>query len=117
MAVGYPAEEEQAPVWDRVGRAAPEHKDEIVVNEIFGRLYTRAALPEMLRAIESWRPHLIVRESGELSSSLAAELHGLPQARVAVTLGLEEEFLALLHGALDDLRHEVGLLAGRVGKH
>ena len=89
LPIGYPSEEETGPVWERVERASPEQKEEIVINEVFGRLYTRAALPGMLTAVETWRPDLIVGESGELSSSLAAELHGVPQARVAVTLGLE----------------------------
>jgi UDP:flavonoid glycosyltransferase YjiC (YdhE family) len=109
MPFDFPSEEEMGPVWERVERAAHEHKDAIVVKEVFGRLYTRAALPGMLTTIESWRPNLIVRESGELSSSLAAELHGVPQARVAVTLGLEDEFLAFLPGVLDGLRDELGL--------
>ena len=109
LPIGYPSEEETGPIWERVERASPEQKEEIVIHEVFGRLYTRAALPGMLTAVETWRPDLIVGESGELSSSLAAELHGVPQARVAVTLGLEHEFHALLGGALDDLRHELGL--------
>jgi len=106
---GYPSEEEVGPIWARVQSASPEDKDLIVVNELFGRLYTRAALPGMLNMVEEWRPHLIVRESAELSSSLAAELHGVPQVRVAVTLGMEDLFLSMLHGSLDDLRDELGL--------
>ena len=109
LAIGYPSDEEQAPIWERVEQASPEDKDAIVVSELFGRLYTRAALPEMLTAVEEWRPHLILRESAELSSSLAAELHGVPQVRVAVTLGLEDVFLAMLRGSLDDLREQLGL--------
>ena len=96
LPVGYPSEEELGPVWERVERASPQGKEQIVINEVFGRLYTRAALPGMLTAVETWRPDLIIGESGELSSSLAAELHGVPQARVAVTLGLEDEFHTLL---------------------
>jgi UDP:flavonoid glycosyltransferase YjiC (YdhE family) len=110
LPVGYPSEEAHAPVWERVESAcAPHEKDAIVVRELFGALYPKAALPAMLTAVERWRPDLIVRESGELAGSLAAELHGVPQARVAVTLGLEEEFLAYLPGVLDDLRDELGL--------
>ncbi len=109
VSIGYPSDEEMGPVWARVERAAPEDKDAIVVNEVFGRLYTRAALPLMIDLVDSWGPDLIVRESGELSATLAAELRRVPQARVAVTLGLEDEFHAMLHGALDDLRAELGL--------
>ena len=109
LPVGYPSDEEQGPIWERVEQASPIEKEQIVIHEVFGRLYTRAALPGMLTAVETWRPDLIIGESGELSSSLAAELHGVPQARVAVTLGLEDQFHALLRGALDDLREELGL--------
>ena len=110
LPVGYPSEEEQGPLWARVESAeALEEKDAIVVRELFGGLYPRAALPAILTAVERWRPDLVVRESGELAASLAAERHGVPQARVAVTLGLEDEFLALLPGVLDGLREELGL--------
>lgn len=109
VSIGYPSDEEMGPVWARVERAAPEDKDAIVVNEVFGRLYTRAALPLMIDLVDSWGPDLIVHESGELSATLAAELRRVPQARVAVTLGLEDEFHSMLHGALDDLRAELGL--------
>lgn len=110
LPVGYPSEEEQAPLWERVESAcALEEKDAIVVRELFGGLYPRAALPAILSAVERWRPDLIVRESGELAGSLAAERYGVPQARVAVTLGLEDEFLAFLPGVLDGLREELGL--------
>ena len=45
LPVGYPPEEETGPIWERVERASPDQKEEIVIHEVFGRLYTRAALP------------------------------------------------------------------------
>jgi UDP:flavonoid glycosyltransferase YjiC (YdhE family) len=109
LPIGHPTDEELGPVWARVGPASAEEKERIVVTEIFGRLYTRAALPAMLEAVDGWRPDLVLRESAEFSSSLAAEVHGVPQARVSVLLGQEEGFLGYVPGVLGELRAELGL--------
>ncbi|MBK3662595.1 hypothetical protein JJE66_15255 [Bradyrhizobium diazoefficiens] len=44
----------------------------------------RAALPKLQRTIQEFRPDLIVRESAEFASLVAAEAAGVPQAGVAV---------------------------------
>jgi UDP:flavonoid glycosyltransferase YjiC (YdhE family) len=69
-----------APVWSRT--AAVDH----VVQDLFVGLHARAALPGMLRAVAAWRPDVIVRESMEFASALAAEEHGVPVVRVGVHL-------------------------------
>jgi hypothetical protein len=69
-----------APVWSQT--AAVDH----VVQNLFVGLHARTALPGMRSIVAEWRPDVIVRESMEFASALAAEEHGVPQVRVGVHL-------------------------------
>jgi UDP:flavonoid glycosyltransferase YjiC (YdhE family) len=105
-----PADEELGPVWARVPELPPEEANEVVVSDIFGRLNTTAALPRLRETCEEWRPHVVVREPNEYGSALAAELHGIPHARVAIGLASTEELgLGLAAGAVDAIRQAEGL--------
>jgi UDP:flavonoid glycosyltransferase YjiC (YdhE family) len=79
--------------------------------ELFVRLYGAAALPGMLDAIEQWRPDVVVRETGEFSSLVAAERLGVPLAQVGIGLSTQvaAQLLPLAASGLDDLRATVGL--------
>jgi len=57
-----------------------------VIQELFIGLDARAALPGMLSAVEDWRPDLIVRETCEFASCVAAERFGVPLAQVGIHL-------------------------------
>ncbi|MPZ79849.1 MAG: glycosyltransferase [Actinophytocola sp.] len=78
--------------------------------EIFAHLAPRAMFPGVLDAIDSWRPDLVLREVGELSSHLAAVLRGVPQAQVMLGLSAFDDLLlpAIVPYA-DRLRSETGL--------
>src|SRR5215218_4364843 len=112
-AVGEPsrshAERAWAPVW------SPETSPGMarVVQDLFIRLHAGAALPAMLATVEEWRPDVVVRETLEFSSALAAERHGVPQARVGIHLDSSVDADGRLLGAavpaLDELRAELGL--------
>ncbi len=105
-----PPEEELGPVWARVPTVSREEAEQLVVGEIFGRLNTTAALPRLLEACEQWRPDLVLRESGEFGSALAAELHGVRHARVGTGLSATESiFLSLAAPAVDAIRADGGL--------
>jgi UDP:flavonoid glycosyltransferase YjiC (YdhE family) len=69
-----------APVWRR--EASVEH----VVHDLFGGLYARTAMADMLAAVDEWRPDVIVRETMEFASAAAAERHDVPQVRVGIHL-------------------------------
>ena len=69
-----------APVWSR--SASVEH----VVRDLFAGTHARAALAGMLAAVEQWRPDVIVRETMEFASAVAAARHGVPQVRVGIHL-------------------------------
>lgn len=57
-----------------------------VISELFGGLYARAVLPGMLSLIARRRPDVVVRETMEFASALAAERHGVRQIRVGIHL-------------------------------
>jgi hypothetical protein len=40
----------------------------LMIGEFFGGIDTRAALPDLLRIVETWQPDVVVRESWEFAS-------------------------------------------------
>jgi UDP:flavonoid glycosyltransferase YjiC (YdhE family) len=100
-------EAEAWPVYESTLGLSHEEANVRVIAEIFSRVYTRAALPGMQEAVASWRPHLILRETYEFASVIAAERHGIPHARVGTGLAAMEEWaLELAATASDDLDAE-----------
>src|SRR5215207_4897183 len=88
----------------------PEDANEVVIGEIFGRLNTTAGLPGLRAACEEWRPDAVLRDPTEYGSALAAVLHGIPHARVAIGLASSEELaLGIAAGAIDAIRQAEGL--------
>jgi UDP:flavonoid glycosyltransferase YjiC (YdhE family) len=105
-----PPEVELGAVWARVPELPPEEANEVVVGEVFGRLNTTAALPRLRAACEEWRPDVVVRDPNEYGSALAAELHGIPHARVAIGLASTEELgMGIAASAIDAIRKAEGL--------
>ncbi len=89
--VDDPADESLAPLWERVRAAGPGEQDRIVVNEIFAGEFARAALPGMRAVIARWRPDIVVRETLEFASLVAAGEFDVPEAHVSC-------FLAVMNG-------------------
>jgi UDP:flavonoid glycosyltransferase YjiC (YdhE family) len=105
-----PPEDELGEVWGRVPELPPGEANEVVVGEVFGRLNTTAALPRLRAACEEWRPDVVVRDPNEYGSALAAELHSIPHARVAIGLASTEELgMGIAAGAIDAIRQAEGL--------
>lgn len=105
-----PPEDELAAIWARVPELPPEEANEVVVGEIFGRLNTTAALPGLRAAFDEWRPDAVLRDPNEYGAALAAELHGIPHARVAIGLASVEALgLGIAAGAIDAIRQAEGL--------
>ena len=105
-----PPADELGEIWGRVPQLPPEEANEVVVGEIFGRLNSTAALPKLRAAFEAWRPDVVLRDPNEYASALAAELHGVPHARVAVGLVSSEELaLGIAAAAIDAIRRAEGL--------
>ena len=105
-----PPEDELGAIWGRVPQLAPEEANEVVVGQIFGRLNTTAALPELRAACAEWGPDVVIRDPNEYASALAAELHGIPHARVAIGLASTEELgLGIAAREIDAIRSAEGL--------
>lgn len=105
-----PPDDELAAVWSQLPALTGDEANRVVVAEIFGRLDSTASLPGIRKSCEQWEPDVVVRETAEFGSSLAAELHDVPQARVGVSLARFEHLaLSVAPGSLDDLRRSVGL--------
>jgi UDP:flavonoid glycosyltransferase YjiC (YdhE family) len=84
------------------------------LTKLYIGLYASAALEDTLAVIEEWRPDVVVRESAEFSSLVAAQRLGVPHARVGIGLStqLESQMLALAGPALDQLGATVGVGSG-----
>jgi MGT family glycosyltransferase len=105
-----PSEDELGAIWARVPELPPEEANEVVIGEIFGRLNTTAGLPRLRSACEEWRPDAVLRDPNEYGSALAAELHDIPHARVAIGLASSEELaLRIAADAIDAIRQAEGL--------
>jgi UDP:flavonoid glycosyltransferase YjiC (YdhE family) len=107
-----PPEDELGEVWSRVPSLSPDEQNLMVIREVFARLDAAASLPRLRDACAEWRPDVVLREPNEYGSAVAAELHGIPHARVAVGLSAMEELgLRIAGSTIDELRHSVGLPA------
>jgi UDP:flavonoid glycosyltransferase YjiC (YdhE family) len=105
-----PADDDLGPVWARVPELSPDDANKVVIGDIFGRLNTTAALPKLRAAIEEWRPDVVLRDPNEYASPMAAELHGVPHARVAICLASAEELaLGVARRPVDAIRRTEGL--------
>jgi UDP:flavonoid glycosyltransferase YjiC (YdhE family) len=107
-----PPPDELGQVWSRVATVSADEANVIVIRDIFGRLDATASVPRLRRACDEWRPEVVVRETSEYGSAIAAELSGIPHVRVGIGLAsLEELALGIVAETLDDLRRSVGLAA------
>ena len=68
-------------VFGRIGNLPFEEADRVVLAEVFGRLDAQAALPALGRIMTDWRPDVVVRETCEFGSLVAADRAAIAQAR------------------------------------
>jgi UDP:flavonoid glycosyltransferase YjiC (YdhE family) len=79
------------------------------VSELYVRMYGGAALEAMLHAIDDWRPDVVVRESAEFASLVAAERRAVAHAEVGIGLSIQtDRMLPAVAPALDELSATVG---------
>jgi UDP:flavonoid glycosyltransferase YjiC (YdhE family) len=65
-------------------RLTNDEQGVIMLRDVFGDIYARASLPGVLRAIEEFRPDMILREPTEFAGLLAAERRGVPHGRIGI---------------------------------
>jgi UDP:flavonoid glycosyltransferase YjiC (YdhE family) len=75
-----PAELVEDTLWRR------STSSEEAIRDVFVGLHAGTAFAGTLEAVAGWRPHVVVRESMELASALAADRHGIPVVRVGIHL-------------------------------
>jgi glycosyltransferase len=82
----------------------------VMVAEMFGRLAAQAALPALTKIMSDWRPDVVIRETCEFGSLVAAERAGVAQLHVAITMGrIGPGFVGLLETSLSELSAMAGL--------
>ena len=97
-------------VMGRMDAASADAAMPIAIQEIFYGLLARTVLPGVQAAIRDWQPDLVVREAAEPAGAIAAEVAGVPHARVDVhNPEVEAMFIRLGAGPVDALRVLAGL--------
>jgi UDP:flavonoid glycosyltransferase YjiC (YdhE family) len=107
-----PGDDVLDPIWARLNAVAHDEAaaTAIAAGEVFGGVNAIAAVPKLRLAIGTFAPQLIVRDSVEYGSLVAAELAKVRHARVAVhSISFEEVLPAHIAAPLDALRAFVGL--------
>lgn len=108
--VSDPPREEWMPLMGSFADLDLDRANALMIGEFFADIDTRAALPGLLRIAETWQPDVLVRESWEFASTIAADLLGIPLVRVGLGLASVEEFSVKLAAApLDAARVRAGL--------
>jgi UDP:flavonoid glycosyltransferase YjiC (YdhE family) len=101
-------------VFGRISQPTFEEMNRVMVAEIYGRLNAQAALPALTKIISDWRPDVVIRETCEFGSLVAAERAGVAQLHVAITMGrIGPGFIGLLETSLTELSTKAGLPPGR----
>jgi hypothetical protein len=91
--VDDPSPEEMAGTYGRLADLSHEDANILIVREVFGRLDATAAVPRLLAAIDECRPDVVVHESAEFGGAVAAEVRGVPHARVGIGLASVERLV------------------------
>jgi UDP:flavonoid glycosyltransferase YjiC (YdhE family) len=100
-----PPREEWMPLMGEFAQLDFESANAVMIGDFFAGLDVAAALPRLDALVEGWRPDVIVRESWEFGSTLVAELHGIPMARVGLgLLATEDKSLRLAAPRIDEAR-------------
>src|SRR3954469_5453390 len=109
-ALDEPDEAIMAQSWARVRAAkTPLEQGIIVFEDVFAGEFARSALPKLLRLADHWLPDVIVRETCEFASVLAAEAIGVPDVHVACFLAVLNARDYDLYEPLSDLRRQFDL--------
>jgi hypothetical protein len=80
------------PAWDRAF-ADPANASGVVIPEIFGRINAGALRAGMGAAMDDFKPDLVLRDPTEYASAVEADVRGLRQVRIGISLTVEEVFL------------------------
>jgi len=86
-----PAPDDMAAAFRAMDGMSHDEGNAWILGEVFARLDATAAAPGLCTTITDWHPDLVVRESAEFGSAVAAERLGVPHVRVATGLAAMED--------------------------
>lgn len=91
-------------VFSQIPSLLMRESDRLIVEEVFGRLDLRAALPAMREILDRWRPDVVLREPAELASYVGAQERGIPHVQTNIGLSSLDDFaLPLLEAPLAEV--------------
>jgi UDP:flavonoid glycosyltransferase YjiC (YdhE family) len=76
--------EVMGPIFARLPSMTFDEANDVVLEDVFGRLDAQAALPGLVEIIDDWRPDVVLRDPAEFGSVAAARSAGVAQATVAI---------------------------------
>jgi UDP:flavonoid glycosyltransferase YjiC (YdhE family) len=104
-------------VFGRISQPTFEEMNRVMLVEVYGRLDAQAALPALIKIMTDWRPDVVVRETLEFGSLVAAERAGIAQLQVAIMTGrIGPAFVGLFERSLSQLSIKAGLRAERAAE-
>lgn len=113
---GHPGDAGLKPYWQRLRQVSGDEHARVAIGGIFAGACAAAALPAMLETLGSWRPTIVVRESQEYASLVAAEKMGIPCVRVAISArGAEQSTMRFAVEEVDVRRRSLDLPADPEG--
>jgi UDP:flavonoid glycosyltransferase YjiC (YdhE family) len=112
-----PPQEEWMPLMGSFAELDFQAANDVMIGDFFAGLDVTAELPRLDATVGEWRPDLIVRESWEFGSTIVAERHGIPVARVGLGVSeVERETVGLAAPRVDEARRTAGLPADPEGE-
>jgi UDP:flavonoid glycosyltransferase YjiC (YdhE family) len=107
---GAPSPELMGKIFGGFPQLTFEEVNRVVLAEVFARLDAQAALPALTKIMTDWRPDVVIRETCEFGSLVAAERAGIAQLQVAIMTGrIGPAFVGLLETSLAQLSTMAGL--------
>ncbi|CCH33291.1 glycosyltransferase [Actinosynnema sp. NPDC047251] len=82
--LGEPTPGERGPLLARLPSLPRREANQVVIRDLFAGVDARAALPAMERAVDGFRPDLVVRELAEFASYAVAQRRGVRQLEIAI---------------------------------
>src|SRR3954469_6018893 len=84
FALADPPDDEIAAAMADFPRLTNDEQGVIMLRDVFAGIYVRSSLPGVLRAVDRFRPDMILREPTEFAGLLAAERRGIPHGRIGI---------------------------------
>jgi UDP:flavonoid glycosyltransferase YjiC (YdhE family) len=110
FAIADPPDDERDAVMAGFARLTNDEQGVIMLRDVFADIYARSSLPGVLRAVDRFRPDMILREPTEFAGMLAAERRGVPHGRIGIWAMANDTWsLPLVAPVLDAHRARLGM--------